>query len=183
VAAGEGDPRDQVMEHELVQDDDSVSPLECLHDPPVLDRVVADVVQVDVRLRRPAEPAGAGDDYVHPFSERRQEQRRVVGDPRPRRRQRRVVGDPHQLSSLSIVVSQVTRSAISLPARPQAAASSPFSRAKAAATDSARGSATSPVAPSVTISSGPPASVVVTTGFPARNASYGTIPKSSSTGA
>ena len=45
------------------------------------------------------------------------------------------------------------------------------------------GATTTPVSRSWTISSGPPASVVVTTGFSDRNASYGTIPKSSSTGA
>ena len=38
-----------------------------------------------------------------------------------------------------------------------------------------------PVSPSRTTSSGPPASVVVSTGLPERNASNGTIPKSSST--
>ena len=47
----------------------------------------------------------------------------------------------------------------------------------------ASGEVTSPVRPSVTISSGPPASEVVSTGLCERNASNGTIPKSSSTGA
>ena len=57
-----------MVQDELVQDDHSGPPLERLDDPAVLHRVVADVVQVHVRLRRPAEPAGACDDDVHPLS-------------------------------------------------------------------------------------------------------------------
>ncbi len=85
-------------------------------------------------------------------------------------------------SSLSIARSQVTCSASALPAFPQArASSSPI--ASAPAIPSTVGSTTRPVSRSCTTSSGPPASVVVTTGFSDRNASNGTIPKSSSTGA
>ena len=76
-----------------MQHDDARPLAQRVDDPAVRVRVVADVVERDVGGGRAL--ARLGDDDVDPLAQRRQEQRRVVGDPRPRRRQRRVVGDPH----------------------------------------------------------------------------------------
>src|SRR5439155_13496555 len=163
------------------QDDDAGAGGECAGDPAVRLGVVADVEERDVRFRGASEAARPCDLDVEALLELGEQQRAVVGDARARRGQRAVVGDLHA-SSLSIARSHVTRSASALPARPHArASSSPI--ASAAATASTVGSTTRPVSRSRTTSRGPPASVVVTTGFSARNASNGTIPKSSSTGA
>src|SRR5207248_9454412 len=130
-------------------------------------------------------PPRLRDDDVDPLAHRGQKERRVIGDPRARRRQRRIVRNAHQDRRASMHASQVTCAAISLPARPHAFASSTCAAryAHAWASSRASGATTTPVRRSWTISSGPPASVVVTTGFDERNASNGTIPKSSSTGA
>ena len=93
VAAADRDPGDQVVQHVLVQDDDAGPLAQRVDDPAVRVRVVADVVERDVRRGRAL--ARLGDDDLDPLAQRRQQQRRVVGDPRPRRRQRRVVGDLH----------------------------------------------------------------------------------------
>ena len=134
VAAGERQSGDEVVEHELVQDDDAGPRRERLRDPAVGLRVVADVVEREVRGGKAAEaPPAARRHDLDPLRELGQEQRAVVGHARPRRRQRRVVGDLHA-SSLSIALSQVTCSASALPARPQArASSSPIASAAATA--------------------------------------------------
>ena len=121
VPAADRDPGDQVVQHVLVQHDDAGPLAQRVDDPAVRVRVVADVVERDVRGGRAL--ARLGDDDLDALAQRRQEQRRVVGDPRARRRQRRVVGDLHDRSA-STQASQVTRSAIALPARPHAFASS-----------------------------------------------------------
>ena len=122
VAAADRDPGDQVVEHELVQDDDARTVAERIDDPAVRLGVVADVVERDVRVRGPL--PGLGDhDLLDSLAERGQEQRRVVGDPRVGRRHRRVVGDLHE-SSASMQASQVIRSATAFPASPRARASS-----------------------------------------------------------
>src|SRR5205823_2427850 len=172
---------DEVVEHEVVEDYDHRPLAQRLDDPAVRVGVVADVVEADVGVARRA----AGHDLeVDPLRERRHEQLAVLGDPGPLRGKRRVVRDLHA-SRRSIAWSHVTCSATALPARPKLRTSSGCSRRKrtAPASASPRGSQTRPVCRSATTSSGPPASVVVTTGFSERKASYGTIPKSSSTGA
>ena len=185
VAAGERDPGDEVVQHELVQDDDAgpargarrrssrARPGRCRRG------------TVHVGLRRAAEAAGL-------VRRRRRCARRAPGAAAPSSRRSptatAAAASSRRPSSSrgrrSIVASHETRcgDARGLPP-PRAAASSAFSSRKRAASASARGSVTRPVTRSVTTSSGPPASVVVTTGFSERNASYGTIPKSSSTGA
>src|SRR5262249_18836494 len=143
----------------------------------------AEVVQRDIGRRRAR--AWFGDDDVDSLAERRQQQRRVVGYARPGRRERRGVRDPHSLVSASTHASHVTRAATALPALPHAFASSAcaVTYVHALPSSAASGATTSPVSWSCTTSSGPPESEVVTTGFCDRNASYGTIPKSSSIGA
>ena len=108
-----------------MQHDDARALAQRIDDPAVRVRVVADVVERDVGGGRPL--ARLGDDDLDALAQRRQEQRRVVGDPRARRRQRRVVGDLHERSA-STQASQVTRSAIAWPAPPHAFASSTWSR-------------------------------------------------------
>ena len=95
-----------------MQDDDAGPLAQRVDDPAVRVGVVADVVERDVGGGRALARLG-DDDLVDPLAQRGQEQRRVVGDPRPRRRQRRVVGDLHE-SSASMQASQVTRSATRL---------------------------------------------------------------------
>ena len=58
VAAADRHPGDEVVEHELVQDDDARAPSERVDDPAVRVRVVADVVERDVRCGG-ARPASA----------------------------------------------------------------------------------------------------------------------------
>ncbi len=87
VATADRHPGDQVVQDELVQHDDAGPLAESVDDPGVRVGVVADVVEADVGMRRAL--AGLGDDdLLEPLAQRRQEQRRVVGDPRSRRRQR-----------------------------------------------------------------------------------------------
>src|SRR5439155_22952602 len=183
VAPAERQARDEVVEDEVVEDDDAGTLPQRLDDPAVGVGVVADVVEAHVRAggRR----ASVRDDVdVDAPPERREQELAVLGDPRPLRGKRREVRDLHA-SRRSTAWSHVTCSATALPARPKLRTSSGCSRRKrtAPASASPRGSQTRPVRRSATTSSGPPASVVVTTGFSDRNASYGTIPKSSSTGA
>jgi hypothetical protein len=126
VADPERGARDQVVQHEVVQDGDALPLLERFQDPAVGLGVVADVVERDVAARPPA--CRAADDLdLDPLAKRRQEQRAVVGDARALRRQRRVVGDLHP-SSRSIAASHVTRSATALPARPHSCPSLGWSR-------------------------------------------------------
>src|SRR5262249_39408995 len=185
VADADREAGDQVVEDEVVQDDDAAVPAERPDDPAVGVRVVADVVERDVRAPRQPPCAAADDLEVDPLAKGRHEQAAVVGDTRPLRRHGREVGDLHEPSRRSTTVSQVTCSASSLPCRAQARASwgCASSQAIASAIAAGSGAQTSPVFRSATISSGPPGSCVVTTGFSDRNASYGTKPKSSSTGA
>ena len=123
VAAPDGDARDQVVEHEVVEDDEAGRPAQGVEDPAVRVRVVADVVDGEVDpARRPLRPALHELD-VDVLAQRGQEERRVVRDPGALRRHRREVGDLHA-SSLAIARSQVTSSASCLPAAPNAAASS-----------------------------------------------------------
>ena len=122
VAAPDGDPGDQVVEDELVQDHDAGALAQGVDDPAVRLRVVADVVERDVRVRRPL-PRLRDHHLLEPLPERGQEQLRVVGDPGVGRRQRRVVGDPHE-SRASMHASQVIFSATALPASPRERASS-----------------------------------------------------------
>jgi hypothetical protein len=82
VATGEGDTRHEVVEDELVEHDDARAAAHGLDDPPVRLRVVADVVEGDICLRRTTEAAGARDLDVDPLLKRRKKQRAVVGDPR-----------------------------------------------------------------------------------------------------
>ena len=109
VAPADRDPRDQMVEDVLVQDDDARALVEGIDDPAVGLRVVAYVVEGDVR--RGGLLALLGHHDLDSFTQSRQEQRGVVGDPRARRRQRRVVGDLHEMRA-STQASQVTRSAI-----------------------------------------------------------------------
>jgi hypothetical protein len=95
VAAGERQPDDQVVEHEVVEDDDPGPLAQCVDDPAVRLGVVADVVERDVGCRVPATAAGYGDDHVDALLQLGEQQRRVVGDPRARWGHRRVVGDLH----------------------------------------------------------------------------------------
>ena len=71
VAAADRDPGDQVVEHELVQDDDAGPGAEGVDDPAVGLGVVADVVERDVRLRR-ALPLLGDCDLLDPLVERGQ---------------------------------------------------------------------------------------------------------------
>ena len=99
VAAADREAGDEVVEHEVVQDDDARLLPERVHDPAVRVRVVADVVEPDVDVAR-AQPAAAlptGTTSTRSL-ERGQEQRAVVRDPGAVRRQRRVVGDLHESS-------------------------------------------------------------------------------------
>ena len=139
-----------------MEDDDAGSAAQRFDDPAVSLRIVADVVEGDVGLRRAAEAAGSGDLDVDPLLERGEQQRAVVGDARARGRQRGVVGDLHARRR-SIARSHVSCSATWRPACPHVRASSTWSRshAQASATAAGRGSQTSPVRRSVTTSSGP----------------------------
>ena len=117
VATADRHPGDEVVEDEVVQDDEARRTSERVDDPPVCVRVVADVVDAEVdAARRPPAPS-LHDDDVAALAERREQQRRVVGDPRAFGRHRAEQRHPHA-SSLAIARSHVTCSAISFPARP-----------------------------------------------------------------
>ena len=137
--------RDEMVEDEVVQDDHSRPSSQRIDDPAVRFRIVADVVERDVGGHG-ARASAPHDHDLHELLERRQQQRGVVGDPRPLWRQRRVIRDPHA-SRRAIVSSQDTRRAISFPACPHAFASSTWSRSheQASARAAACGSITSPV--------------------------------------
>ena len=123
VAATDRDPGDEVVEDVLVQDDDAGPLPQRVCDPTVRVGIVADVIERDVRCG--CALPGLGEDDVDSLAQRRQKERRVVGNAGPRRRKRRVVGDAHQAStSASTQASHVTRSAIVRPAWPHAFASS-----------------------------------------------------------
>ena len=117
VPAAEGHAGHEVMEHEVVEDDDTRRATQRVDDPPVRVWVVADVVEGDVRpARRPLRPP-LHDVDVDVRTERGQQERAVVRDPRPLGRHRAEVRDPHE-RSLSMQRSQVTPWASSFPARP-----------------------------------------------------------------
>ena len=132
VAAADRQPGDEVMEDEVVE---TTTPgrLRRVDDPAVRVRVVADVVERDVRRRAAAAPR---DDDVDPLLERGEQVGAVVGDPRALRRQRAVVRDLHE-RSVSMQRSHVTRAASLLPASPYARASSGCSRRRPARASSA----------------------------------------------
>ena len=88
VAPRERQARDEMVEDEVVEHDDTRAAAERGHDPAVCLRIVADVVEGDVGLGRAAQSARAGLDDLEVVFQRGQEQRAVVGDTRPRRRQR-----------------------------------------------------------------------------------------------
>ena len=188
VAPADRHPGDEVVEHEVVEHDDAGRASQGVDDPAVRVRVVADVVErdspcraglvsvrgerrVDVERARgargaaarssrrsPERSGGIGLKYARPSRE----------EPRDRAVPRHLGGDrlarPPERSRLARGCSRSQRGGAG-DARPR------------------RARPTRPVRPSATTSSGPPASVVVITGFSERNASNGTIPKSSSTGA
>ena len=56
VLAADRDPGDEVVDDEVVQDDDAGPPPQRVDDPAVRVRVVADVVERDVRGDRPRPP-------------------------------------------------------------------------------------------------------------------------------
>ena len=146
VAASDRQPGDEVVEHEVVQDDDTGPAAQRVDDPAVRVGVVADVVEREVgAARRPRAPA-PDDLDVEALAQRGQEERGVVGDARALRRHRAEVGDLHA-SRRSMQPSQVTRAASSCPAAPNASASPGCSRSQpaAAASAGASGAVTSPV--------------------------------------
>ena len=171
-------PGDQVVEHELVQDDDA-RPLararrrssrarrgRCRRGRASTSAAGAPLARL--ARRRPPRPARAAPAAAAPSSRRsRSATAAAASSRRPSRRAARRCS-----------ASQVTRSATAFPARPQALASSAWPRGRRTPGDRApaRARRRRPVSRSWTISSGPPASVVVTTGFSDRNASNGTIP-------
>ncbi|HEU0318661.1 MAG TPA: hypothetical protein VFR49_15095 [Solirubrobacteraceae bacterium] len=71
VAPAQSHAGHQMMEDEIVQNDDAGPAAECLHDPAVRDRVVADVVERYVSS--PAMPASPSPDNgdVDPLGQRR----------------------------------------------------------------------------------------------------------------
>src|SRR6202008_2669869 len=81
VAAGKGQTDDEVVEDVVVQDDDTGTAAERLDDPTVCFRVVADVVEGDIRGRCTLEAARPGNGDIDSAFELGEEQRRVVGDP------------------------------------------------------------------------------------------------------
>ena len=171
-------PDDEVVEHEVVEDDDSRLAAQRVDDPRVRVRVVPDVVERDVRpARRPLRPAPHDVD-VDPLAQRRQEQRAVVGDAGLLGRHRAEVGDLH-VSSLPMARSHVTSRGDRVPGAPErgglvAVVAQPAERA--GDLSGVRGHDEPGRVGRDTTSSGPPASVVVSTGFSERNASSGTIP-------
>ena len=100
VAARERQADDEVVEDEVVEDDDAGARPKRLDDPAVRLGVVADVVEGDVRSGRLLEAPGLGDYHVYALLQLGQEERRVVGDSRPRGRHRRVVGDLHAATAM-----------------------------------------------------------------------------------
>ena len=94
VLVADRQPRDEMVEDELVQHDDAGAPAQSLDDPAVRLGIVADVVQRDVGGHR-SRPAAAHDVDLDEARERGQQQRGVIGNARPLRRKRRVVRDPH----------------------------------------------------------------------------------------
>ena len=117
VPASDRHPRDEVVEDEVVEDDDTGPLAQAVDDPGVRVGVVPDVVERDVGAPRRRLPPAADDRDVDPLAERRQEQGAVVGDARLLGRHRREVRQLHE-SSLRSARSQVTSRASALPARP-----------------------------------------------------------------
>ena len=88
VLAPDRQPRDEMVDDPVVEDDDTGLPPQGVDDPAVRVRVVADVVERHVRAADRPRPARPHDLDVDEPLERRQQQRRVVGDARRVRRQR-----------------------------------------------------------------------------------------------
>ena len=146
VAAADGHAGDEVVQDEVVEHDEPRRPPERVEDPTVRVGVVADVVDGEIGAARRSLRAALHDLDRDVLPERREQQRRVVRDPRGLRGHRREVRDLHE-SSLAIARSQVTSPASAFPAAPNAAASSSWSRSQAAACPiaGASGATTSPV--------------------------------------
>ena len=124
--------RDEVMDDEVVQHDDAGPSAQRIDDPRVRIGIVADVIERDVGIRDRTRTPGPHHLDLDESLERRQQQRRVVGDAARARRQRREVRDLHATaaSSRSMHESHVTARAISRPARPSVRASSALSRSQ-----------------------------------------------------
>ena len=81
VASSDGDAGDEVVQHEVVEDDDAGSAAQRVEDPAVRVGVVANVVDGEVRFARRALRTALDDVDVDVLAERGQQQCRVVGDP------------------------------------------------------------------------------------------------------
>src|SRR5262249_49501389 len=142
VPTAERHTGNEVVQNEIVQNDDAGTTAESLDNPSVRRRVVANVVEIDVRFpvkpARALKPTRTASDDVDVDSPRqcRQEQGAVIRDTRPIGRKGRVIGDPHA-NKRSIAALQVSRWATRCPARPQALVSSGWARNQAKAPASA----------------------------------------------
>ena len=130
-----------------MQDDDAGPLAQCLDDPPVVLRVVADVVEREVACRAGHAPGAPHDLDLDPPLERRQQQRAVVGDPGALGRQRRVVGDSSAQQPVDRVVPGHQLAGASRPAPTSRArvSSCCASQVQASASAAGVGSTTSPV--------------------------------------
>ncbi len=88
VLASDRQTGDEMVDHPVVEDDDARLPAQRVDDPAVRVRVVADVVERHVDAADRPRPAGPHHLDLDEPLQRRQQQRRVVGDPRRVRRQR-----------------------------------------------------------------------------------------------
>ena len=95
VPTSDGHPRDEVVENEVVEDDDTRPAPERVDYPGVRLGVVPDVVESYVGPSRDALASSPRDGELDLLSERRDEERAVVGDARPLRRHGREVCDSH----------------------------------------------------------------------------------------
>ncbi len=111
VAPAHSHPRDEVVKHEVVEDDDTGISAKRIDDPGVCIRVVTDVVERHVRSPGSPPAPTPHDCDVEPLAEGREKKRAVVGDAALLRRHRAEVGNPHE-RSLAIARSQVTPAAI-----------------------------------------------------------------------
>ena len=85
VAPPDREPGNEVVEHEVVQDDETRCPPQRLDDPSVRVGIVADVVNAEIDTVRRALAAATDDLDLGPLAQRGHEQRRVVRDARPLR--------------------------------------------------------------------------------------------------
>ena len=115
IATADREPGNEVVQDEVVQHDEAGRAAQRVHDPPVRLRVVADVVDAEIGAARRLLRSALDDDDLAAGLQGRQQQGRVVGDPRPLGRHRGEDGDLHD-NSRSMARSQVTSAAIALPA-------------------------------------------------------------------